>query len=92
LALCDRNCHKSIEQGLVNTGGIPVFLMPTRNRYGIIGPIAPEQLEPKAIAKCIAANPLAKASGHKRAVYSVLTNCTYDGMCYDAAGAQERLG
>jgi arginine decarboxylase len=32
LALCDRNCHKSIEQGLVNTGGIPVFLMPTRNR------------------------------------------------------------
>ena len=23
IALCDRNCHKSIEQGLVNTGGIP---------------------------------------------------------------------
>ncbi len=92
IALCDRNCHKSIEQGLFNTGGIPVFLMPTRNRYGIIGPIPPEQLEPKAIAKCIAANPLAKASGHKRAVYSVLTNCTYDGMCYDAADAEARLG
>ncbi len=91
IALCDRNCHKSIEQGLVNTGGIPVFLMPTRNRYGIIGPIPPGQLEPRAIAKSIAANPLAKASGQKRAVYSVLTNCTYDGMCYDAAGAQERL-
>src|SRR6187455_2034053 len=91
IALCDRNCHKSIEQGLVNTGGIPVFLMPTRNRYGIIGPIPPEQLEPKAIAKCIADNPLAKASGHKRAVYSVLTNCTYDGMCYDAADAETRL-
>jgi arginine decarboxylase len=91
IALCDRNCHKSIEQGLVNTGGIPVFLMPTRNRYGIIGPIPPEQLEPKAIAKCIADNPLARASGHKRAVYSVLTNCTYDGMCYDAADAEARL-
>ncbi len=26
IALCDRNCHKSIEQGLVLTGGIPVFL------------------------------------------------------------------
>ena len=63
IALCDRNCHKSIEQGLVDTGGIPVFLMPTRNRYGIIGPIPPEQLEPKAIAKSIAANPLAKAAG-----------------------------
>ena len=67
IALCDRNCHKSIEQGLVNTGGIPVFLMPTRNRFGIIGPIPPEQLEPKAIAKSIAANPLARKSGHKRA-------------------------
>ncbi|HSC67668.1 MAG TPA: Orn/Lys/Arg decarboxylase N-terminal domain-containing protein, partial [Cellvibrio sp.] len=91
LALCDRNCHKSIEQGLVNTGGIPVFLMPTRNRYGIIGPIPPQQLEPKAIAKSISDNPLAKATGPKRAVYSVLTNCTYDGMCYNADEAQTRL-
>jgi arginine decarboxylase len=92
LALCDRNCHKSIEQGLAICGGIPVFLRPTRNRYGIIGPIPPERLDPDAIAQCIAANPLAKATGHKRAVYSVLTNCTYDGMCYDAADAQTRLG
>ncbi len=91
IALCDRNCHKSIEQGLALTGGIPVFLSPTRNRYGIIGPIPPERLEPKAIAKIIAANPLAKAAGKKRAVYSVLTNCTYDGMCYDAVGAEARL-
>ncbi len=91
IALCDRNCHKSIEQGLAFSGGIPVFLSPTRNRYGIIGPIPPQALEPEAIAKAIAANPLAKASGHKRAVYSVLTNCTYDGMCYDAAEAQTRL-
>ena len=41
IALCDRNCHKSIEQGLALTGGIPVFLAPTRNRYGIIGPPPP---------------------------------------------------
>ena len=26
IALCDRNCHKSIEQGLVITSSIPVFL------------------------------------------------------------------
>jgi arginine decarboxylase len=91
IALCDRNCHKSIEQGLAITGGIPVFLSPTRNRYGIIGPIPPEKLEAEAISKCIADNPLAKAAGAKRAVYSVLTNCTYDGMCYDAAGAEARL-
>ena len=48
IALCDRNCHKSIEQGLAITGGIPVFLAPTRNRYGIIGLIPPERLEPDA--------------------------------------------
>jgi arginine decarboxylase len=91
IALCDRNCHKSIEQGLVNTGGIAVFLRPTRNRFGIIGPIPPQQLEPESIANAIATNPLAKASGHKRAVYSVLTNCTYDGMCYNAADVETRL-
>jgi arginine decarboxylase len=91
IALCDRNCHKSIEQGLAITGGIPVFLSPTRNRYGIIGPIPPERLEPAAVAKVIADNPLAKAVGAKKAVYSVLTNCTYDGMCYNAADAQTRL-
>lgn len=91
IALCDRNCHKSIEQGLVLTGGIPVFLSPTRNRYGIIGPIPPARLEPRAIAKGIAANPLAKAAARKRPVYAVVTNCTYDGMCYHAADAEALL-
>jgi arginine decarboxylase len=91
LALCDRNCHKSIEQGLVATGGIPVFLSPTRNRYGIIGPIPPERLAPDAIAQTIARNPLAKGAGHARPVYAVVTNCTYDGMCYHAADAQALL-
>jgi arginine decarboxylase len=91
IALCDRNCHKSIEQGLAICGGIPVFLRPTRNRYGIIGPIPPDRLSPEAIARSIAENPLAKAAGAKRAVYSVLTNCTYDGMCYNADEAQKQL-
>src|SRR6476661_6110454 len=91
IALCDRNCHKSIEQGLVLTGGIPVFLTPTRNRFGIIGPISPERLDPPAIKRSIEANPLAKNAATKRPVYAVLTNCTYDGMCYNAAEAETRL-
>src|SRR3954466_1384406 len=91
IALCDRNCHKSIEQGLVITGGIPVFLRPTRNRFGIIGPIPPAELEPAAIARSIAGNPLVRRAAAARPVYAVVTNCTYDGMCYDAAGVQERL-
>ena len=44
IALCDRNCHKSIEHSLVMTGGIPNYLVPLRNRYGIIGPIPPARL------------------------------------------------
>jgi arginine decarboxylase len=91
IALCDRNCHKSIEQGLAITGGIPVFLRPTRNRYGIIGLIPPQGLEPATIEKAIADNPLAKAAGAKKPVYSVVTNSTYDGMCYNATDAQTRL-
>ena len=91
IAICDRNCHKSIEQGLVLTGGIPVFLSPPRNRYGIIGPIPPERLEPAAIRKSIEQNPLAKSGSSKRPVYAVVTNCTYDGMCYHAGEAEKRL-
>ncbi len=92
VVLADRNCHKSIEQGLANTGGIPVFFQPTRNRFGIIGPIPSEQFSKKAIADRIAANPLLKDRPHSKAVYSVITNCTYDGMCYDATKAEAQLG
>ncbi len=91
VVLADRNCHKSIEQGLANTGGVPVFFRPTRNRYGIIGPIPPGQFEPEAIASSIAAHPLLKGGAAKRAVYSVVTNCTYDGMCYHAVRAETAL-
>jgi arginine decarboxylase len=91
IVLCDRNCHKSIEQGLALTGGIPIFLQANRNRYGVIGPIHPNQMTPKAIQARIAANPLATKARKKRPVYTVITNCTYDGMCYDAKSAQDLL-
>ncbi len=92
IAICDRNCHKSIEQGLALTGGIPVFLQANRNRYGVIGPIHPDQMKPESIAQRIAANPLAAGAANQRPVYSVITNCTYDGMCYDSKGAEQLLG
>ena len=44
--LIDRNCHKSVQHGLSMTGSIPVYLRPPRNGYGIIGPIALDQLQP----------------------------------------------
>lgn len=90
-ALCDRNCHKSIEQGLVMTGGIPVFFIPTRNRFGIIGPIPKSQFQPESIQQKIDAHPLKQLTVDPKPVYSVVTNCTYDGMCYNAKQAQDLL-
>lgn len=91
IALCDRNCHKSIEHSLVMTGGIPTYLVPLRNRYGIIGPIPPARLGKKAIDAAIKANPLVSKGVATRAVYSVVTNSTYDGLCYNARRVEELL-
>jgi len=91
IALCDRNCHKSIEHSLVMTGGIPNYLVPLRNRYGIIGPIPPSRLGKAAINASIKANPLATKGIDKRAVYAVVTNSTYDGLCYNARRVEELL-
>lgn len=91
VVICDRNCHKSIEQGLMLTGALPVYMVPTRNRYGIIGPIHPEEMSPDSIQKKIADSPLASAAADKDPVYAVLTNCTYDGLCYNAVITQDLL-
>jgi len=91
IALCDRNCHKSIEHSLVLTGGIPTYLVPLRNRYGIIGPIPPERIKQAAIAAAIKANPLVPKGADLRPVYSVITNSTYDGLCYNARRVQTLL-
>jgi hypothetical protein len=39
VVVVDRNCHKSILHSIIMTGAIPVFMKPTRNHFGIIGPI-----------------------------------------------------
>ena len=91
VALCDRNCHKSIEHSLVMTGAIPHYLVPLRNRYGIIGPIPPARLSKDAIAQGIKSNPLVTKGVAPRAVHSIVTNSTYDGLCYHAGRVQELL-
>jgi hypothetical protein len=60
VALCDRNCHKSIEHSMTLSGAIPTYLMPSRNHYGIIGPILPERLTPEAVKRWIGENALVK--------------------------------
>lgn len=76
----DRNCHKSNEQGITLTGAVPHYLMPTRNRYGIIGPIPPENL---------AAD---KLTAGGRPVHAVITNSTYDGLTYNVDRVIEVIG
>ncbi len=91
LVVLDRNCHKSIEQGLMLTGARPVYMVPTRNRYGIIGPIPPSEMDPKKIRAKAQAGSLTNKIADQKPVYAVLTNSTYDGLCYNAVRAQALL-
>jgi arginine decarboxylase len=91
LVLCDRNCHKSILHSLIMTGATPIYLVPSRNGLGIIGPISREQFTPESIRQKVAASPFAKeTSGRVRLM--VMTNSTYDGLCYNIDGIKQLLG
>ena len=92
IVLVDRNCHKSAEHALTMTHSIAVYMVPTRNRYGIIGPIPPGEMTEKAIRAKIAACPLTKNLPVKTPVHAVITNSTYDGLCYHAADVEALLG
>ncbi|MEU5186581.1 Orn/Lys/Arg decarboxylase N-terminal domain-containing protein [Streptomyces klenkii] len=83
IALVDRNCHKSVLHGLVISGARPVYLIPTRNGYGLAGPLPPGEIQARSVADRIARNPLAQGAVSPDAQYAVLTNSTYDGLCYD---------
>jgi lysine decarboxylase/arginine decarboxylase len=92
VVLVDRNCHKSAEHALTMTHSVAVFLIPTRNRYGIIGPIPPDEMTKKTIAAKIDACPLTKGLENKKPVHAIITNSTYDGLCYHATRVEEILG
>jgi arginine decarboxylase len=92
LVVLDRNCHKSIEQGLMLTGARPVYMVPTRNRYGIIGPISPAEMKPETIREKAKRGSLTKKVAGQKPVYAVVTNSTYDGLCYRSDRVEELLG
>jgi arginine decarboxylase len=91
VVLVDRNCHKSINYALNMCGAVPVYLMPTRNARGIIGPVHRSELEPATVRAKLAANPLVQ-DPDIRPVLAVLTNSTYDGLCYDVEETTRLLG
>lgn len=92
VALCDRNCHKSAEHAMTLSGAIPTYLVPTRNKLGIIGPIPPERLMPKVLKQTIADNPLVRKDVDPTPVHAIITNSTYDGLCYNVTRVEEILG
>jgi arginine decarboxylase len=90
IVVVDRNCHKSILHAIIMTGAIPVFLMPTRNNYGIIGPIPKVEFSWKNIQKKIAAHPLRREVKGKPRVLTI-TQSTYDGILYNVEEIKEML-
>ncbi|KJS40932.1 MAG: lysine decarboxylase [Roseovarius sp. BRH_c41] len=93
VVVVDRNCHKSILHSIIMTGAIPVFLRPTRNHFGIIGPIPRGEFEIDSIKAKIRANPLL-AGVDPDAVQPrilTLTQSTYDGVLYNTETIKDLL-
>jgi arginine decarboxylase len=90
VVVVDRNCHKSILHAITITGAIPVFLMPTRNHYGIIGPIPLDEFRWENIERKIAANPFARESTRRPRILTI-TQSTYDGVIYNVEAIKEML-
>ncbi len=90
IVVVDRNCHKSVLHAIIMTGAIPVFLMPTRNNFGIIGPIPKSEFAWENIQKKIAAQPFATDKNVKPRVLTI-TQSTYDGVLYNVEEIKEML-
>ena len=90
IVVVDRNCHKSILHAIMMTGAVPVFLTPTRNNFGIIGPIPKSEFEPETIQKKIDANPFIKDKKRKPRILTI-TQSTYDGVMYNVEMLKDML-
>lgn len=90
IVLVDRNCHKSLQHALTMTGAIPIYFVPTRNAYGIIGGIHLEQFEKSHIKKLIQDCSLIKDKSAMPKM-AVITNSTYDGILYDVVAIKDKL-
>jgi arginine decarboxylase len=66
--IVDRNCHKSIHYGIVQSAAMPVYLTSALNpQYGIFAPPSLKDIN-------------AAINEHPDAKLLVLTGCTYDGL------------
>ncbi len=91
IVLADANCHKSICHSLTVTGARPVYFKPTRNGYGMIGLVPLKRFSPRNVQKLIAKSPFSKGARSQEPTYAVVTNSTYDGLCYNVDQVVEQL-
>lgn len=92
VVVVDRNCHKSILHSIIMTGAVPVFLPPTRNHFGIIGPIPRSEFTPEAIRRKIERNPLLAGVDAAKVKPRILTltQSTYDGVLYNTEAIKQQ--
>ncbi|MBA0902672.1 MAG: arginine/lysine/ornithine decarboxylase [Candidatus Nitrotoga sp.] len=90
IVVVDRNCHKSVLHSIIMTGAVPVFLMPTRNHFGIIGPISLDEFKIETIQRKINANPFIKNKKQKPRILTI-TQSTYDGVLYNVETLKQML-
>jgi arginine decarboxylase len=91
IVLADANCHKSIAHVLTVTGARPVYFKPTRNGYGMIGLVPLWRFRPESVQEWISRSPFSVAAPSKIPTYAVVTNSTYDGLCYNVDKVVEQL-
>ncbi len=91
IVLADANCHKSIAHVLTVTGARPVYFKPTRNGYGMIGLVPLWRFSPENVKALIEKSPFAAGASSTKPTYAVVTNSTYDGLCYDVNKVVEQL-
>lgn len=90
IVIVDRNCHKSNLHAIMMTGAVPIFLTPTRNHLGIIGPIPESEFSMESIQKKIDAHPFIKDKKKKPRILTI-TQSTYDGVSYNVELIKQKL-
>ena len=73
------------------TGAIPVFLPPTRNHLGIIGPIPQEEFRWRTSRRRSRAHPFAARTSKTKPRILTLTQSTYDGVLYNVDTIKDLL-
>ncbi len=84
--LIDRNCHKSMTHLLMMCDVVPIYLLPSRNAYGMIGGIPAAEFTSEAIH-----NKLCQRDDATWPAYAVISDSTYDGLLYDCSWIKANL-